>query len=136
MALNKKQKTFCEEYVMDFNATKAAIRAGYSEATAYSIGHRLKNNPDCEKYIQQLIDQRQDKLDATEAEFVREVKKIAYGAFKDNDRLNAWKTIAEYKGWLNKDKNINIQGNITTKNLNFEDLSDEELEEAIKNLEE
>lgn len=38
MALSNKQKAFIEEYLHDFNATQAAIRAGYSEKTAYNIG--------------------------------------------------------------------------------------------------
>jgi Phage terminase, small subunit len=39
--LNEKQKRFCEEYLIDLNATQAAIRAGYSEKTAYTIGQKL-----------------------------------------------------------------------------------------------
>lgn len=39
--LNEKQRAFIDEYVKDKNATQAAIRAGYSEKTAYSQGQRL-----------------------------------------------------------------------------------------------
>ena len=39
--LTDKQKQFVEEYLVDLNATQAAIRAGYSEQTGYSIGQRL-----------------------------------------------------------------------------------------------
>ena len=38
MALTAKQEKFCEEYMIDLNATQAAIRAGYSEHTAKDIG--------------------------------------------------------------------------------------------------
>ena len=42
--MTEKQKLFCEEYLIDLNATQAALRAGYSEKTAYSIGNEnLKN---------------------------------------------------------------------------------------------
>lgn len=41
MALNERQQRFADEYLVDCNATQAAIRAGYSSATAYSQGHRL-----------------------------------------------------------------------------------------------
>ena len=37
--LSHKQEMFCREYLLDLNATQAAIRAGYSKNTAYSIGH-------------------------------------------------------------------------------------------------
>lgn len=44
MKLTDRQKTFCEEYLIDLNATQAAIRAGYSPATANRIGSRLLTN--------------------------------------------------------------------------------------------
>ena len=44
LSVNAKQKRFCDEYLVDCNATQAAIRAGYSPKTAYSIGEEnLKN---------------------------------------------------------------------------------------------
>ncbi|TPK59048.1 MULTISPECIES: terminase small subunit [unclassified Mesorhizobium] len=44
MALTDKQRRFVDEYLLDLNATQAAIRAGYSEKTAYSQGQRLLKN--------------------------------------------------------------------------------------------
>lgn len=44
--LNEKQTRFCVEYMLDLNATQAAIRAGYSPDTAYSIGHDLLKKPE------------------------------------------------------------------------------------------
>ena len=41
MALTDKQKRFCEEYLIDLNATQAAIRAGYSPKTAEQTASRL-----------------------------------------------------------------------------------------------
>ena len=41
MELTKKQIRFCEEYVKDYNGTKAAIRAGYKESNAASQASRL-----------------------------------------------------------------------------------------------
>lgn len=45
MSLNAKQRRFAEEYSVDHNATKAAVRAGYSEKAAKQQGHRLLQNP-------------------------------------------------------------------------------------------
>lgn len=45
MALTPKQKRFVEEYLIDLNATQAAIRAGYSEKSAYSIGNENMSKP-------------------------------------------------------------------------------------------
>ena len=40
-SMTNKQRKFAEEYVIDCNITQAAIRAGYSEKTAYSIGSEI-----------------------------------------------------------------------------------------------
>lgn len=52
--LNDKQKKFCNEYLIDLNATQAAIRAGYSEKTARSIANENLTKPNIQKYIQEL----------------------------------------------------------------------------------
>ncbi len=50
--LTAKQQKFCDEYLVDLNATQAAIRAGYSPKTAYSIGGRLLSKVEIQEYIQ------------------------------------------------------------------------------------
>lgn len=54
MALNDKQKQFCNEYMIDLNATQAAIRAGYSQKTAQEQSARLLSNVMVQEYIQEL----------------------------------------------------------------------------------
>ena len=49
--LTKKQKRFADEYLVDCNATQAAIRTGYSEKTAYSQGQRMLKNVEVRGYI-------------------------------------------------------------------------------------
>ena len=51
MALTDKQKRFCEEYLIDLNATQAAIRAGYSPKTAEQTASRLLRNVNVQEYI-------------------------------------------------------------------------------------
>lgn len=46
MALKKKQIKFCEEYVIDYNGTQAAIRSGYKESNAASQASRLLKEPE------------------------------------------------------------------------------------------
>jgi len=53
--MTDKQKRFCEEYIIDCNATQAAIRAGYSEATANEAGSRLLANVNIRAYIDELL---------------------------------------------------------------------------------
>jgi len=49
--LSAKRKKFCDEYLIDFNATQAAIRSGYSEKSAYSQGERLLRYDEVQEYI-------------------------------------------------------------------------------------
>lgn len=55
--MTEKQKRFCDEYLINLNATQAAIRAGYSSKTAYSIGHQLMKKDTVKKYIDEQLDQ-------------------------------------------------------------------------------
>lgn len=52
--LNAKQEMFCQEYIVDLNATQAAIRAGYSENTAGKIGSENLKKPDIQIRIAEL----------------------------------------------------------------------------------
>lgn len=58
MALTGKQQRFVDEYLIDLNATQAAIRAGYSEKTAYSIGEENLRKPEIAQAIQAAMNQR------------------------------------------------------------------------------
>lgn len=52
--MTPKQKKFCVEYLIDLNATQAAIRAGYSKKTARSLGQRLLTYVDVRNHIKDL----------------------------------------------------------------------------------
>lgn len=54
--MNKKQKRFADEYLIDCNATQAAIRSGYSEKTAYSQGQRMLKNVEVQSYIDEQLE--------------------------------------------------------------------------------
>lgn len=62
-ALNDKQATFVREYLIDLNATQAAIRAGYSEKTAASQGERLLRNVEVAAAIQEAMDKRSERTE-------------------------------------------------------------------------
>lgn len=63
--MNAKQKRFVTEYLIDFNATQSAIRAGYSEKTARSQGQRLLTNVDIKNAINLERERLQDENIAT-----------------------------------------------------------------------
>lgn len=53
---------FCREYLVDLNATKAAIRAGYSEKTARQMGSENLSKPDVQEFISELMASRSERL--------------------------------------------------------------------------
>lgn len=57
--LTAKQEQFCREFIKDFNATAAAIRSGYSEKTAYSIGSENLKKPEIKMRIEQLLNENE-----------------------------------------------------------------------------
>lgn len=62
MALNDKQEMFCREYLVDLNATQAAIRAGYSEKTARATGCENLTKPNIAERIIQLKQERNEQV--------------------------------------------------------------------------
>lgn len=54
LSLSPKQQRFCEEYLVDLNATQAAVRAGYSKKTAGQIGFEQLRKPDVQAHINTL----------------------------------------------------------------------------------
>jgi phage terminase small subunit len=61
MALTDKQEMFCREYLIDLNATQAAIRAGYSEKTARASGSENLSKPDIQERISELKQERNER---------------------------------------------------------------------------
>lgn len=66
--MTDKQKRFADEYLIDCNATRAAIRAGYSKKTARQAGQRMLTNVDIKTYIDEKIEliHTENIADATE----------------------------------------------------------------------
>ena len=80
--LTDKQKRFCEEYVIDLNATQSAIRAGYSEKTAGSQGQRLLQNVEIQNEINAINGKRSAKTGITAERVLTELGKIAFSDLK------------------------------------------------------
>lgn len=69
--LTAKQQRFCDEYLIDLNATQAAIRAGYSAKTAKQIGQENLTKPDLQEYISKRMEQKESGLIADQDEVLR-----------------------------------------------------------------
>ena len=77
MALTPKQDMFIKEYLIDLNATQAAIRAGYSPDTAYSIGQENLKKPEIKEALDKAKQERQDLLDLDAYWVLRRFKDIS-----------------------------------------------------------
>lgn len=76
--MTKKQKRFAEEYLIDLNATQAAIRAGYSPDTAKSIGSENLTKPDIQARIAKAMAERSKRTGVNADRVVTELAKIAF----------------------------------------------------------
>lgn len=81
--LTVQQKTFAEEWIVDFNGARAARDAGYSEKTAREQGSRLLANVNVQAYIQHLMEKRAERLELTQDMIVKELMAIAFSDIKD-----------------------------------------------------
>lgn len=78
MALTDKQERFCQEYLIDLNATQAAIRAGYSEKTAYSIGGQNLKKLEIQKKISEMKEERSSRTEITTDRVLEGIANIAF----------------------------------------------------------
>ena len=102
-SLTGKQQLFISEYLIDFNATQAAIRAGYSQKTAEVMGSKLLKNPRIKPFIDVELNRRQDenRIDAE-----RVIEGLHEMAFKkkeisDANRLRALELLGKHFGVFN-----------------------------------
>ena len=118
MALTEKQRRFVEEYIKDYNATQAALRAGYSEKTASTSGYRNTKNDE----IQQAIKERQNEIrEQLQQQFSSDAviaRKIMFDIMHDDDapdnvRLSAAKDFLDRAGYKpTEDMNIHSTGDM------------------------
>jgi phage terminase small subunit len=112
-----KQKRFVEEYCVDFNATQAAIRAGYSEKTAHVAGSRNLSDPD----IKEAVEERLDKLAMSAGEATKRLGDIARGDISDFFQVGEVQTDSGTQEVLMLDKEAVLEdGGAVVKELTFD----------------
>lgn len=162
--ITPKQAEFCNQYLIDLNATQAAIRSGYSQKTARSIGQRLLTNVDVQINITELQRETREKTDITRHEVLSELgailrakitdylnfdgKKITWKSFDQlsEPQIKAVESIKETKDGLLElklhgkswtiDRICKILGFDAPKdiNVNLERLTDDQLNQVINEL--
>lgn len=75
--MTDKQKRFCEEYLANgLNATKAAIDAGYSQKTAYSIGNENLKKPEIQDFIKEKLSEKDAAAIAKQDEILKTLTRV------------------------------------------------------------
>jgi phage terminase small subunit len=81
--LSGKEERFCQEYIIDLNATQAAKRAGYSERSASEIGYENLRKPQIIDFISQLKEARSKRTEVTADKVLKELAKLGFSNIQD-----------------------------------------------------
>jgi phage terminase small subunit len=108
--LTAKQERFCREYGVDFNATQAALRSGYSKKTAGVIGRENIQKPAVKKFIDFLLREELEDIQKAHSQNMR-----FWNNLRDNDRMakrsdkiKASELIGRATGQFSETKNVNV----------------------------
>jgi len=154
ISMTPKQQRFVEEYLVDLNATQAAVRAGYSEKTARSQGQRLLTNVDIALAIEAGQAERSERTEVTQdyvlnsiVETIERCKQaepvkyqngdLVYVATPDGEMAPAYKfnATAVLKGSELLGRHLAMfTDKLVTKNA-VEDMTDEEIDARLAELE-
>ena len=99
--MTPKQKRFCDEYLIDLNATQAAIRAGYKEKFAHTNAPKLLQNTTIKAKIDELMQERAKRTEITQDRVLKELAIIAFSNAADYAAVVDEETYVEVEGeWI------------------------------------
>lgn len=81
--MNVKQKRFCDEYLVDCNITRAAVRAGYSAKGAYNTGSRILKKKEAREYVDAELERLHDERTADAYEVMEYLTSVMRGECKE-----------------------------------------------------
>ena len=126
--MSEKHAAFVREYLVDLNATQAAIRAGYSEATASQQGARLLANVKIAAAIREAMDQRAERVQLQADEVLAELRALVRSNVKhfkidDNGSVelasdappDAFRAVASVKHKIRSDDDGNVMREVELK---------------------
>ena len=97
--LTPKQQRFCDEYLIDMNATRAALRAGYTQATA--MNGQLMEMPKIQAYLKERTAEASKKLQVSHETLLGELMKVAFANmgdyFGDDGKIKPMQDIVDDK---------------------------------------
>lgn len=122
--LTPKQELFCYEYCIDFNATRAAKAAGYSESTANVIGSENLSKPYIQERIKYMKEHLAETAQVSALKVIEEHKKIAFGSMASMH--NTWLERSEFEKLTDDQKSCikSINTKILKKNVGTSECPD------------
>ena len=97
MSLNLRQQRFVSAYLLEPNATKAAVLAGYSERSAHSTGPRMLENADVQHALAQVAARTREAVNVDSAWVLTELVKVYNDCEEPRDELKAIELIGKHK---------------------------------------
>jgi phage terminase small subunit len=111
--MTPKQQKFVEEYLIDLNATKAAMRAGYSKKTAHRIGAENMQKPAIKKAINEARKKFSQKTEVTTEKIIKGFSDIAFSdseMTEDRDKVASLNSLARIMGMFNDKLSVKHSG--------------------------
>ncbi len=127
--LTAKQARFVEEYLIDLNATAAAIRAGYSEKTAATIGHENLRKPKIADAIRVGREKLSKRAQITQKDVLAGLQQEAtnYGKGSSHSaRVTAWVWIGKHLGMFTERAEVKDEARVQRYDISH--FSDDELD--------
>lgn len=111
--MNDRQRRFAEEYLVDLNATQAAIRAGYSKKTAYSIGQQLLKKIEIQEAIEEGQAARSERTEITQDYVLNGIKDVVETccqpeAFDAQAALRGYELMGKHLGMFNPARAVDL----------------------------
>lgn len=129
--MTPKQKLFVKEYLVDLNATRAAIAAGYSEKTAYSQGQRLLKHAEVAQKIAANAQKLTEKLEITTDYVLNGIKAVVERSIQEGEEYDAFAALKGYEllGKYRKLFTDRVEHSGSIENVHFDatHVSDEQL---------
>jgi len=117
LGITKKQKSFADEYLKDYNGKQAAIRAGYSEKTAENQASRMLRLVKVAEYLGKRQIEKEKKIGITIEAIIEELREVGFGVvdgekLKMNDKIKALELLGKHLGMFSESKDKETEVNI------------------------